>query len=101
MVRIEVDIQNPAVDVFTKDKIALRPGLYGTVNVKVNEYETIPIVPTKSVATDSNGRDFVMVVRDGKPVKQVVEIAFDDAVKIGLSKGVQIGDQVLKNASSY
>jgi RND family efflux transporter MFP subunit len=101
MMRIEVDIQNPAVDVFTKDKIALRPGLYGTVNVKVNEYETIPIVPTKSVATDSNGRDFVMVVRDGKPVKQVVEIAFDDAVKIGLSKGVQIGDQVLKNASSY
>ena len=101
MMRIEVDIQNPAVDFFTKDKIALRPGLYGTVNVKVNEYEAIPVVPTKSVANDSDGRDFVMVIRDGKPVKQVVEIAFDDAVTIGLSKGVLIGEQVLTNASAY
>jgi RND family efflux transporter MFP subunit len=101
MMRIEVDIQNPAVDFFTKEKVALRPGLYGTVNVKVNEYEAIPVVPTKSVATDSDGRDFVMVIRDGKPVKQTVEIAFDDAITIGLAKGVRIGDQVLKNASSY
>jgi len=101
MMRIEVDIQNPAADVFTKDKIALRPGLYGTVNVKVNEYEAIPIVPARSVATDSNGRDYVMVIRDGKPVKQAVEIAFNDAITIGLSKGVRIGDQVLKNAKTY
>ena len=101
MMRIEVDIQNPAVDFFTRKKIALRPGLYGTVNVKVNEYEALPIVPVKSVATDSNGRDFVMVIRDGEPVKQVVEIAFDDAITIGLSKGVKIGDEVLRNASSY
>jgi len=101
MMRIEVDIQNPAVDFFTKTKFHLRPGLYGTVSVQVNKYEAIPVVPTKSVATDSNGRDFVVVIRDGKPVKQVVEIAFDDAVTIGLSKGVRIGDEVLKNASSY
>jgi RND family efflux transporter MFP subunit len=101
MMRIEVDMQNPAVDVFTKEKIALRPGLYGTVNVEVNEYEAISVVPTKSVATDSDGRDFVVAIRDGNPVKQIVEIVFDDAVTIGLSKGVRNGDQVLKNASSY
>ena len=101
MMRIEVDILNPAVDVFTKEKIRLRPGLYGTVNVTIKNHGAIPIVPTKSVATDSDGRDFVMMMRDGKPVRQAVEIAYDDAITIGLSKGVKIGDEVLRNASAY
>lgn len=101
MMRIEVDIQNPAVDVFTKKELVLRPGLYGTVNVTIKDHGAIPLVPTKSVATDGDGRDFVMLILDGKPVKQVVEIAFDDAITIGLSKGVRIGDHVLKNASAY
>jgi RND family efflux transporter MFP subunit len=101
MMRIEVDIQNPAVDVFTKAKIFLRPGLYGTVNVRIKDHGAIPLVPTKSVSTDSDGRDFVVVIRDGKPVKQSVEIAYDDAITIGLSNGVKIGDQVLRNAAAY
>jgi HlyD family secretion protein len=101
MMRIEVDIQNPAVDVFTKEKFFLRPGQYGTVNVRIKDHGAIPLVPTKSVATDSDGRDFVVVIRDGKPVKQAVEIAYDDAITIGLSKGVKIGDHVLSNASAY
>lgn len=101
MMRIEVDIQNPAVDIFTKEKVTLRPGLYGTVNVRISEYESIPVLPTRAVATDANDRDFVMVIRDGKAVKQPIEIAFDDAITVGVSKGVRIGDQVLKDARAY
>ena len=99
MMRLEIDLKNPGVDIATKEEFALRPGLYGTVTVTVANHEFLPIVPTSAVASDRGDRDFVLVVRNGKPVKQPVRIAFNDAINVGVSSGLKSGDVVVRDLS--
>jgi len=98
---VEADMANPAKDVVSGKPVELKPGLYGTMTVVRNQWtgdSKLPVVPTTAVRTDQNGRRYVMVMRNGKAVRQIVTIAFNNAADVGISSGIRAGDEVLKSA---
>jgi RND family efflux transporter MFP subunit len=102
--RIEVDFTNPVKDVNTGEEIELQPGLFGTLTIVRHEWDEknqIPVVPTSAVGTDS-GRKFVVVQKDGKLIRRFVDVAFNDAVNVGIGRGISVGEKVVaKNPSAY
>jgi RND family efflux transporter MFP subunit len=105
MMRIEVHVDNPAPDLNSHQKTFLQPGMFGTVTVTLNswdQHDPLPVVPTSAVGTDENGKAFVVTATDGAFRRQAVEIAFNDAVDVGISAGLKIGDRiVLRDVEKY
>ena len=111
MMRIEVHVDNPAPDLNSPaslgvtEKRFLKPGMFGTVTVTLNSWDRdgpLPVVPTSAVATDENGKAFVVVARDGAFRRTAVEIALNDAVDVGISAGLKVGDRiVLRDVEKY
>jgi RND family efflux transporter MFP subunit len=99
MLPIEVHFTNPAKDTETGEDVWLRPGLFGTLQIAVqswSEENQLPVVPVSAVATDADGDNYVMLVTENSTYKkQPVDIAFNDAVKIGISRGLNVGQTVV------
>ncbi len=97
---IEVHLENPAPDRLNGNRIELKPGLYGTLTVIRKEWkddELLPVVPTTAVAKDSDDNYYVVVTENGKPVRRLVQIAFNDAAHVGISAGLKVGEKVVKS----
>ena len=97
MMRIELDVTNPARDRTTGRPISLQPGLFGTVTIIIREWKSLPIVPVTAVATDETGHPYVMKVENGVVRRQLVEVAFNDAKDVGLGKGIRLGEFVVQS----
>jgi len=99
MLPIEVHFINPAKDTETGEDVWLKPGMFGTLEIAVqswSEESPLPVVPVSAIATDADGDNYVMVVDERSTCKkQPVDIAFNDAVKIGISRGLQVGQTVV------
>ena len=102
--RIEVDFTNPVKDAKTGEDVELQPGLFGTLTIVRHEWNKenpIPVVPVSAAGTDA-GRSFVVVQQDGKLTRRYVDVAFNDAVEVGIGRGISVGDRVVaKNPSAY
>lgn len=95
--RIEVELENPVADERTGNPIQLKPGLFGTLTIirrQWDEEHPIPVVPTTAVAEDEDGVSYVVVISNGQPERRDVEVAFNDAIVVGISHGVEIGETV-------
>ena len=101
--QIEIHLDNPVVDVVSEKKVELKPGMFGTLTVIRREWKgdsLLPVVPTTAVGRDPNGNYYVNVIEPaaGKPMRRMVVIAFNDASFVGISSGLNIGEQVVKSA---
>ena len=99
MLPIEVHFTNPAKDTETGEDVWLKPGMFGTLEIAVQSWSAespLPVVPVSAVTTDADGDNYVMLVTENSTYKkQPVDIAFNDAVKIGISRGLEVGQTVV------
>ena len=102
---IEVDFTNPVTDVHSGEAIVLTPGRYGTLTVVRREWgpdNTVPVVPTSAMGTDDHGQTFVVVRTTAGFERRTVRIAFNDAINVGISDGLAVGEQVVdRNPGAY
>jgi len=97
MMRAEIDFENP------RDKTSglrrLRAGSYGYVTIVLYS-ETLPVVPESALRRGA-GSSSVVLVRDGTCLIASVEVAIERDGLVGISSGIEAGDQVVvKNPGS-
>lgn len=92
MMRTEIDLDNPTTS--ASGKRQLEPGAYGKVTLTLARMTSVPTVPPEALASDADG-DCVMVIEQGKLHRRRVEVAYRDAMGIGLSAGVEPGEVVV------
>jgi RND family efflux transporter MFP subunit len=84
----EIDVPN--------DDGTLRPGIYGTVEVKVPRRTPSLIVPSPAVIFNQAGLQ-VAVVEDGAVHLRKIEVVRDFGTEVEVSDGVASGDKVILN----
>ena len=95
--RIEVEFENPVPDERTGEPVLLKPGMFGTLTIVRHEWDRdnpIPVVPTTAVATDGHGVSYVVVTEGSRRERRDVTVAFNDAISVGISAGLKIGETV-------
>ena len=94
MMTIQVDLANPVSDIHTERSTHLKPGMFGSVSVRLKKWESLTTVSTAAIG-EKAGRTFVVVQRKGEPVVEYVDVIFNDAVKVGISGNIKAGEIVL------
>lgn len=101
--QIEVHLDNPTTDTVSGNKVELKPGLYGTLTVVRKEWKgdsLLPVIPTTAIGKDNDGNYYVVVVEGGKPTRRKVSVAFNDAAAVGISRGLKVGEKVMRSGVS-
>ncbi|MEK6236381.1 MAG: efflux RND transporter periplasmic adaptor subunit [Planctomycetales bacterium] len=99
MLRVDVHLDNPAMDLITGKEFTLRPGMFGTVTVTLAVYDELPVVPTTAVGVDENGHSYVMTIENGSVCrKRLVSLAFNDGKDAGVREGLQMGEEVVRSS---
>jgi multidrug efflux pump subunit AcrA (membrane-fusion protein) len=91
------------LDVFVdvpEQNAAFRTGLNVTVCVATETLENVIVVPHEAVQIDARCREYVMVYRDGRAEKQMVDIAQDVGTGYLVSSGLVPGDILLPDNES-
>jgi membrane fusion protein (multidrug efflux system) len=76
---VEADLPNP--------DLALRPGMYATIQVGVEKHTDTMLIPSAALVTEKSGAS-VLVVRDGKAVKTPVKAGFNDGAQVEILSGL-------------
>ena len=84
--KTEIDIPNP--------KRFLRPGMYCQVTLLLEESQGILTIPAEALRSGGK-RKFVYSVSNGLVKEIEVEIVFEDGIKIGVSHGLNGGEDII------
>jgi RND family efflux transporter MFP subunit len=87
-VRVEVDMENP--------EGAVRPGLYATAVVTVEEHDDALTLPTSAVVRTADGQAYCVVVVDGRAVKSPVRLGIEDGTSVEVISGLRGSETVVK-----
>jgi membrane fusion protein (multidrug efflux system) len=82
----EIEISNP--------DLALRPGMWATVEIELQKKENALLIPAEALVTEKN-KNSLFVVRDNKAEKVSVTTGFDDGVNVEILKGCGPNDSVI------
>jgi len=82
----EIEISNP--------DLALRPGMWATVEIELQKKEDALLIPAEALVTEKN-KNSVFVVRDNKALKVPVTTGFDDGVNLEILKGCGPNDSII------
>lgn len=74
---------------------SLMPGMTCSVELTPYEHASALTVPERAVFTENGRQFYVYVLRDGKPVKQIIERGHKSGETREVLKGLQVGDDVL------
>ena len=83
---VEADIPNP--------DLALRPGMYATIKVGVEQHTGALLVPVDALAMEKTNA-FVFKLADGKAKKTAVTLGFNDGAKVEILTGAGYGEPVI------
>lgn len=83
---VETDIANP--------KHELRPGMFATLMVGVEQHDDVLRVPASGVLTEKSGAS-VFLLLDGKAKKTPVKTGFNDGKLVEITNGLSGGEKVL------
>lgn len=72
----------------------LRPGMFATVRIITDSRADALIVPKKALLLETD-EDDVYVVRDGKAVRQPIELGYIDGDRVQVVSGLHEGDRVV------
>jgi RND family efflux transporter MFP subunit len=89
----------PVTVVFADTKNILKPGMYVTVNVIVEEHENVLNVPIETVQFDETEAS-VYVVKDTKAVKTAVRTGIRNGTVFEILEGLSAGDNVVSRGIS-
>ncbi len=82
----EVEISN--------SDLALRPGMWATVEIELQKKEKALLIPAEALVTDKNKMS-IFVVRDNKALKVLVVTGFDDGANVEILKGCGPNDAII------
>ena len=85
MLRVEADVPNPGT---------LRPGLFASASIIVDEHEEALTVPTNAVVTFA-GIEKVVVVQDGKALEKDVNTGRRRGDRVEILSGLALGESVV------
>ncbi len=77
----------------------LRPGMFATVRLGLEEHAGVRLVPTESVLVEKGGA-FVFLVRDGVSRKVPVKLGFQDGARTEIASGVEDASVIVSPAKS-
>ena len=98
MMRAEIDFDNPRDE--TSGRRPLRAGSYGSAAIVLYS-ETLPVVPESALRRSAGGPSVVLVT-DGTCLVTAVEVAIERDGLVGISSGIEAGDQVVvKDPGSF
>lgn len=83
----EVDLPNP--------DLALVPGTYATVVVKLDRREAALVTPVEAVARDKAGASVFVVTADKKIEQRAVKIGIETPARLEITSGLAEGDLVM------
>ncbi|MGB8168517.1 MAG: efflux RND transporter periplasmic adaptor subunit [Chthoniobacteraceae bacterium] len=83
---VEADIPNP--------DLALRPGMYATIKVGVEQHADALVVPVDALAMEKTNA-FIFKLAEGKAKKTAVTLGFNDGAKVEILTGVGYGESVI------
>jgi RND family efflux transporter MFP subunit len=92
MFPIEISFEN--VD------LAIKPGMFATVEVDLQKDGTLVLVPYDAVLYDENGY-YVYVVEKDLAVKRPVVLGDDNGIDIELKSGVKVGEALIIKGQSF
>ncbi|MFW5959734.1 MAG: efflux RND transporter periplasmic adaptor subunit [Chitinivibrionales bacterium] len=84
---------------FDNSEGLLRPGMYSTVGVVVEDMDSVITVP-KICIKKSEGSEFVYVTENGRAHKRVVETGRRSSGMVEISDGLRSGDKVIRKGIS-
>jgi membrane fusion protein (multidrug efflux system) len=84
---VKVTLDVPAEDV-------LRPGMFATVRIITDSRKDALIIPKKALLLETDDDD-CYVVRDGKAVRQRIELGYTDGDRVQVLAGLDEGDRVI------
>ncbi|MCC7376055.1 MAG: efflux RND transporter periplasmic adaptor subunit [Verrucomicrobiales bacterium] len=88
---VEADLPNP--------EERLRPGMFATIRVGVEEHTGARLVPTESILVEKAGA-FVFLVRDGFCRKTAVKPGFQDGARTEITSGIEDTSVIISPAKS-
>ena len=91
MMQVEVDLPNP--------DSRLKPGYFGYVQVFLQDYKDVPVVPSAAVVGEGENAH-VFLVRDGAAVKKRVTVGFDNGKQAAIVEGISAGQSLISNVPS-
>ncbi len=81
------------ISAFTSQE-QLQPGMFGRIQIRYDQRADALVIPRNALLEDG-GAPSVYVVHDGKVVRAVVELGYDDGPWVEVRKGLKAGDQVV------
>lgn len=97
MMRADIEFKNPVQSISSKEKLNLKPGMYGTVSVQVKDWKNLPVVPVSALQFDELDQPYVMVVSGKICHKRPVTIVFNNAKTVGVTADIKVGEQIVLN----
>lgn len=88
---VEADLPNPEEQ--------LRPGMFATVRLGVEQHTGVRLVPTESILVEKAGA-FVFLVRDGLCRKTAVKPGFQDGARTEITSGIEDASVIISPAKS-
>jgi RND family efflux transporter MFP subunit len=82
----EIELPNP--------KLELRPGMYATVKIGIEQKDDVLLLPTDALVTEKAGTS-VFVLNDNKAKKTRVQVGFNDGANFELVKGLNPDQRVI------
>src|SRR5712692_10290066 len=82
----EIEISNP--------DLALRPGMWATVEIELQKKENALLIPAEALVAEKN-KNSVFVVRDNKAQRVSITTGFDDGANVEILKGCGPNDAVI------
>jgi len=97
MMRVDIEFKNPIQNLTSKQKLHLKPGMYGTVSVRVKDWKNLPVIPVSALQFDNLDQPYVMVINGKTCHKRPVTIVFNNAKTVGIASDIKVGEQIVLN----
>jgi multidrug efflux pump subunit AcrA (membrane-fusion protein) len=75
--------------------LQLLPGLYGKMRLVLNNFKDALLLPSSAVFT-RGGKSYVMLVRNGRAVREPVEVQLDNGKRVKLTLIEKVGEEEVK-----
>lgn len=83
------------VEASLKEHVSLLPGMFARLKVLILQTPHTITVPIEAISQTSNGNAEVFLYREGKAVRQKVQLGSEDNNRIHIVEGLQVGDLVI------
>lgn len=75
--------------------IALTPGLFARIKMKVETHDNAVVVPTQAIIVNAKGERTAFIIQEGKALSRQVSTGIEADGLIEITKGIKPGEQIV------